>query len=73
MSATEELYRPGLEGIIAGETSVSAVKQDSLMYRGYEIEALSGHSAVNCPPAPNSTRSGMRSIATAACPARSST
>lgn len=40
----EELYRPGLEGIIAGETNVSAVKQDSLMYRGYAIEELAEHS-----------------------------
>lgn len=41
---SEELYRPGLEGIIAGETNVSAVKQDSLMYRGYAIEELADHS-----------------------------
>lgn len=45
MTAAEELYRPGLEGIIAGETNVSAVKQDSLIYRGYEIEALAEHSS----------------------------
>lgn len=36
----EQLYRPGLEGIIAGETAISAVKQDSLLYRGYPIEEL---------------------------------
>ncbi|MCC6357466.1 MAG: citrate synthase [Phycisphaerales bacterium] len=40
----EQLYRPGLEGIIAGETEISAVKQDSLMYRGYAIEELAEHS-----------------------------
>ncbi|MBI5863843.1 MAG: hypothetical protein HZB38_04930 [Planctomycetes bacterium] len=40
----EQLYRPGLEGIIAGETNISAVKQDSLMYRGYAIEELAEHS-----------------------------
>ena len=40
----EQLYRPGLEGIIAGETDISAVKQDSLMYRGYAIEELAEHS-----------------------------
>ncbi len=40
----EHLYRPGLEGIIAGETDISAVKQDSLMYRGYAIEELADHS-----------------------------
>lgn len=44
MSTIEQLYRPGLEGIIAGETSISAVKQDSLMYRGYAIEELAEHS-----------------------------
>jgi citrate synthase len=42
--AVEQLYRPGLEGIIAGETNISAVLQDSLMYRGYTIEDLSEHS-----------------------------
>jgi citrate synthase len=41
----EQLYRPGLEGIIAGETTISAVLQDSLMYRGYTIEELSEHSS----------------------------
>ncbi|MFO0837672.1 MAG: citrate/2-methylcitrate synthase [Phycisphaerae bacterium] len=40
MAETGELYRPGLEGIIAGETLISAVKQDSLMYRGYAIDEL---------------------------------
>ncbi len=39
----EELYRPGLEGIIAGETEVSTVEQDSLAYRGYPIEQLAEH------------------------------
>lgn len=41
----EQLYRPGLEGIIAGETNISAVKQDSLMYCGYAIEELAEHSS----------------------------
>ncbi len=41
---TEEIYRPGLEGIIAGESAVSTVLQDSLAYRGYRIEELSEHS-----------------------------
>ena len=31
---TELLYRPGLEGIIAGETTVAAVEQSGLSYRG---------------------------------------
>ncbi len=44
-STAEELYRPGLEGIIAGETSVSTVEQDDLAYRGYTIEDLSKHAS----------------------------
>lgn len=43
-AALEELYRPGLEGIIAGETAVSTVEQDDLAYRGYTIEELAKHS-----------------------------
>jgi citrate synthase len=38
----EELYRPGLEGIIAGETAVSAIT-GGLSYRGYGIEQLAAH------------------------------
>lgn len=44
-SPVEQLYRPGLEGIIAGETNISAVMQDSLMYRGYAIEELADHAS----------------------------
>lgn len=44
MAQVEQLYRPGLEGIIAGETNISAVLQDSLMYRGYTIEEVADHS-----------------------------
>lgn len=40
-----ELYRPGLEGIIAGETVISTVEQDSLAYFGYPIEQLAEHSS----------------------------
>lgn len=36
---TEELYRPGLEGIIAGETAISTIT-GGLRYRGYAIEDL---------------------------------
>ncbi|MEK6233673.1 MAG: hypothetical protein N2C14_03090, partial [Planctomycetales bacterium] len=36
---SEELYRPGLEGIIAGETAVSTIA-GGLQYRGYMIEDL---------------------------------
>ncbi len=36
---SEERYFPGLEGVIAGETAVSAV-EGGLLYRGYPIEQL---------------------------------
>jgi 2-methylcitrate synthase/citrate synthase II len=39
---TESLYRPGLEGIIAGETSVSSIA-GGLLYRGYPVEELAEH------------------------------
>ncbi|QOJ13851.1 MAG: citrate synthase [Planctomycetia bacterium] len=45
MAESAELYRPGLEGIVAGETSVSTVLQDSLAYRGYTIEDLAEHAS----------------------------
>ena len=32
-------YFPGLEGVIAGETAISAI-EDGLRYRGYSIEQL---------------------------------
>jgi 2-methylcitrate synthase/citrate synthase II len=35
----EEIYSPGLEGVIAGETSISTVS-GGLSYRGYSIEDL---------------------------------
>lgn len=38
---TEDLYKPGLEGVIAGDTTVSSVQQTSLAYRGYNILDLS--------------------------------
>ncbi|MCG3125629.1 MAG: 2-methylcitrate synthase [Phycisphaerae bacterium] len=41
-NATEKYY-PGLEGVIAGETAISAVTQDSLGYRGYMIDELAEH------------------------------
>ncbi|MEX2025652.1 MAG: citrate/2-methylcitrate synthase, partial [Pirellulaceae bacterium] len=40
---SDELYRPGLEGVIAGESSVSTV-QAGLLYRGYAIEELAAQS-----------------------------
>ncbi len=37
---SEEVYRPGLEGVIAGETAIGSVQQDGLYYRGYDIKEL---------------------------------
>ncbi len=41
---TETIYRPGLEGIIAGETAISTIT-GGLRYRGYAIEDLAEHAA----------------------------
>ncbi|MEX2310066.1 MAG: citrate/2-methylcitrate synthase [Pirellulales bacterium] len=38
----EEIYSPGLEGVIAGETAISTVS-GGLSYRGYAIEDLARH------------------------------
>jgi 2-methylcitrate synthase/citrate synthase II len=38
---TETLYRPGLEGILAGETAISTL-DGGLLYRGYSVEELAG-------------------------------
>ena len=35
----EPLYRPGLEGVVAGETAICSI-EDGLLYRGYTIEEL---------------------------------
>lgn len=40
---SEEIYRAGLEGVIAGETAVGCVDQGKLLYRGYPIEDLAEH------------------------------
>jgi len=40
---TEPIYKPGLEGVIAGETTLSAVEQTSLSYRGYNISDLANN------------------------------
>ncbi len=39
---SEAIYRPGLEGIIAGETAISTIT-GGLRYRGYAIEDLAEH------------------------------
>ncbi len=41
---TDENFRPGLEGVIAGETAVASVEQTSLAYRGYDIQDLAENS-----------------------------
>jgi 2-methylcitrate synthase/citrate synthase II len=41
---SEPLYRPGLEGIIAGETAVSSIA-GGLLYRGYPVEDLAEHAS----------------------------
>jgi len=38
----DEIYSPGLEGVIAGETAISTVS-GGLSYRGYSIEDLARH------------------------------
>ncbi len=38
----ELIYRPGLEGVIAGETAISTIA-GGLQYRGYAIETLAEH------------------------------
>ncbi|MDZ4861507.1 MAG: citrate/2-methylcitrate synthase [Candidatus Hydrogenedentes bacterium] len=40
MSENNNTYKPGLEGVIAGDTSVACVDQGVLLYRGYPIEEL---------------------------------
>jgi citrate synthase len=45
MSTTSaaESFAKGLEGIIAGETSICSIEQGGLYYRGYEIHDLAAH------------------------------
>ncbi len=42
MTTEDTIYRPGLEGIIAGETAISTIT-GGLRYRGYAIEDLAEH------------------------------
>jgi len=37
---TDEMFKPGLEGVIAGETAICCVDQGQLLYRGYAIAHL---------------------------------
>src|SRR5688572_8093496 len=40
----DEIYSPGLEGVIAGETAVSTIA-GGLSYRGYTVEELAAKSS----------------------------
>ncbi|MBX7255298.1 MAG: bifunctional 2-methylcitrate synthase/citrate synthase [Candidatus Hydrogenedentes bacterium] len=40
---SQENFKPGLEGVIAGDTEVACVDQGVLLYRGYAIEDLAEH------------------------------
>lgn len=42
---SEQIYRPGLEGVIAGETDICSVEQGQLLYRGYDIADLAEHAS----------------------------
>lgn len=44
-SRATEVYSPGLEGVIAGETAICCVDQDRLLYRGYDIADLAEHAS----------------------------
>jgi len=39
----QETFKPGLEGVIAGECAIACAEQDQLLYRGYEIADLAAH------------------------------
>jgi len=45
MSTEETIYRPGLEGVVAGETEICSVEQGGLWYRGYGIQDLAEHAS----------------------------
>src|SRR5262245_37186076 len=42
MSTAQEIYSPGLEGVVAGETAISTVT-GGLRYRGYPVSELVQH------------------------------
>ena len=45
MSESVEVYHPGLDGVIAGETAICCVEQGRLLYRGYDIADLARHAS----------------------------
>lgn len=38
-----EVAKPGLEGVVAGDTAICCVEQGKLLYRGYDISELAMH------------------------------
>src|SRR5436190_23745150 len=44
MTSPAEVYSPGLEGVVAGETALSTVV-DGLRYRGYPVTELAQHTS----------------------------
>src|SRR5437867_1550218 len=45
-SETKPAYSPGLEGVIAGETSICWVDPNAgLLYRGYDVHDLASHAS----------------------------
>src|SRR4051812_14366451 len=41
--AAKAAFARGLEGVVAGESSICSVEQGKLIYRGYEIHDLAAH------------------------------
>ena len=46
---SDAIYKPGLEGVIAGETAIGSVQQDGLYYRGYDVKGRPAHRSHRCP------------------------
>ena len=42
-SSSEASFSKGLEGVVAGETTICSLEQGGLLYRGYEIHDLADH------------------------------
>ena len=41
----QDTYKPGLDGVIAGECAIACVDQGQLLYRGYDVADLAGHAS----------------------------
>ncbi len=42
---SNEAYKPGLDGVVAGECAIARAQEGQLLYRGYEIEDLAAHAS----------------------------